>query len=338
MIVAVSAGAGAYFWREIGGLFTRVDLRLDPAGGGALNVLLIGSDTRDNVNDPEDVRMFGRVGGKRADTIILAQVVPSQGRGVLVSFPRDLWVTIPGEEGSHQTHRGKINSAYNFGPQSVIDTVQQLTGVPINHYLEIDLKGFRNMVNEVGGVEVCLEESLYDSQLNFRLPEGVTELSGNQALSFVRARYATPDGDFGRIKRQQQFLKAVTRKVGSPSVLGNPLTVKRLAEAFARNVTVDNFFQLDDMVSFALNVKRIGPEQLQTYQVPGRIGRGGAQSVVLMNEAEAEVIFGALRDVVDPEQRLHPERAPAEPSQPSQPSQPSEPAAPKPAGPCDGFA
>lgn len=333
IVVAIAAGAGAYFWREIGGLFTRVDLRLDPAGGGALNVLLIGSDTRDNINDPRDIEMFGRVGGKRADTIILAQIVPSQERGILLHFPRDLWVTIPGE-GARRTTRGKINSAYQHGPQAVIDTVQEVTGLPINHYLEIDLKGFRNMVGAIGGVDICLTEPLYDSQLNFRLPEGVTKLNGNQALSFVRARHASPDGDFGRIRRQQQFLKAVVTRVGSAGVLGNPLKVKSLAEAFARNVTVDTFFQLDDMVRFALSVKRVGPEQLQTYQVPGRIGRVGAQSVVVMQPEQADVIFGALRDVVDPKERLSPPTSDA--PKPAQPKEPGEPA-PKPAGPCDGF-
>lgn len=290
----MGAGAGAYFWRSVGGLFTRTDVVLDPAGGGALNVLMIGSDSREDIDDPEDIQRFGTPGGRRADTIILAQVVPSERRGVLLHFPRDLWVDIP-DHG-----RGKINSAYQYGPQAVIDSVQTVTGVPVNHYMEIDLRGFRSMVDAMGGLDICLSEPLYDSQLNFRLEEGHNHLDGHSALSFVRARYATPDGDFGRIRRQQQFFKAVIAKVGRPSVLANPLRLNELGRAFASNVTVDQYFQLDDMIRFALQVRRVGPDQLETLSVPGRSGAAGGQSVVFLDESEASPIFQALQEARDP--------------------------------------
>lgn len=284
--------------RVIGGLFRRTDpLTLQPASGNALNVLLVGSDSREGLDDPTDVERFGSVGGRRADTIILAQLVPTQQRGVLVHFPRDLFVTVHAEG---RQFSSKINSAYGYGPQSIIDTVSNLTQIPINHYMEIDIRGFRAMVDAIGGIEVTNDTSLYDSKLNFRLPKGASQLNGDQALSFVRARHATPDGDFGRIKRQQQFIRAVMSKVGDPSVLGNPVRVNELARAFARNVTVDQFFQLDDLVRFALSVRRVGPDQLETFSVPGSVGFRNRQSVVVMNDAEAEQLFAALRAAEDP--------------------------------------
>jgi LCP family protein required for cell wall assembly len=296
LILAGTVG-GYVYWRVIGGILTRTDVNLDPAAGKALNVLLVGSDSREGLDDPLDVERFGNVGGKRADTIILAQLVPSQQRGVLLHFPRDLYVTV---HGGGRQFQSKINAAYGHGPQAVIDTVGALTQMPINHYMEIDIRGFRGMVDAIGGIDITQDVPLYDSKLNFRLPAGNNHLDGNQALSFVRARHATPDGDFGRIKRQQQFLRAVMGKVGNPRVLGNPIRVNQLAHAFASNVKVDQFFQLDDLVRFALSVRRVGPDQLETFQVPGDIGRVGAESVVLMDQSKAEPLFQALRNVDDP--------------------------------------
>jgi LCP family protein required for cell wall assembly len=298
LLVIVAVGGTYTYAKVINGLLKRTNVTLAPASGQALNVLMVGSDSREGLTDPKDVERFGEVGGKRADTIILAQFVPNlkTPRGVLVSFPRDLFVTVIG--GGRQ-FQSKINAAYGFGPQSVIDTVGALTGVPINHYMEVDIRGFRGMVDALGGIDVTTEAALYDSKLNFHLPAGKNHLDGNQALSFVRARHATPDGDFGRIKRQQQFLKAVTAKVGL-SVLANPRRVNSLARAFASNVKVDQFFQIDDLVRFALSVRRVGPDQLETFSVPGNIGRVGAQSVVLMDQTKATPLFQALRDVKDP--------------------------------------
>lgn len=298
LVIVAGVAAGYAYWQVIGGLFTRTNVALDASTGGVLNILLVGSDSREGLADPADVERFGSVGGKRADTIILAQIVPGEQRGVLLHLPRDLYVAVHG--GGRQSS-AKINSAYNYGPQGVIDTVGALTRLPINHYMEIDIRGFRQMVDAIGGIDVCVEEpNFYDSKLNFRLPQGPNHMDGNSALSYVRARHATPDGDFGRIKRQQQFIRAVMGKIGNPSVLGNPVRVNDLARAFAKNITVDQMFQFDDLVRFALSIRRVGPDQLLTYSVPGRSGRVGGQSVVLIDTQQAEVLFSALRNGADP--------------------------------------
>jgi LCP family protein required for cell wall assembly len=311
LIVVAGVAAGYAYWRVINGLFTRTNVALEAAAGGVLNILLVGSDSRQGLDDPLDVQRFGSVGGKRADTIILAQIVPREQRGVLLHLPRDLYVTV---HGSGQQSNAKINSAYNFGPQGVIDTVGSLTRLPINHYMEIDIRGFRQMVDAIGGIDVCVNETnFYDSKLNFRLPQGTSHLDGNSALSYVRARHATPDGDFGRIKRQQQFIRAVMGKIGNPSVLGNPARVNDLARSFASNITVDQTFQFDDLVRFALSIRRVGPDQLLTYSVPAHSGRVGGQSVVLIDTQQAEVLFSALRNGADPSQVIPTTQAAPEP-------------------------
>ena len=303
LIVAATAGGFAY-WRVIDKLFDRGNYNLAEAGGKALNVLLVGSDSREGLNDPEDIKRFGSVGGTRSDTIILAQLIPSQQRGVLVSFPRDLYVPI---HYGGQISQNKINSAYGHGPQALIDTVGALTGVPINHYMEVDIRGFRGMVDAIGGIDITQDKALYDSKLNFSLPAGLNHLDGNQALSFVRARHATPGGDFDRIKRQQQFLRAVMSKVGKPSVLANPIRVNQLAHAFASNVRVDQYFQLDDLVKFAVSMRHIGQNQLETYQVPSHCcSRANGASIVTYDDAAAQPLWNALKNAEDPAKVLGP--------------------------------
>lgn len=296
-VVVLGLVGGYYYWHTIAGLFQRTKLSLNPVAGGAMNVLLVGSDSRQGLNSPEDVRQFGTVGGRRSDTLILAQLIPSQQRGVLISIPRDTWVTV---HHGGRTFEGKINSAYQYGPQAIIDTVYALTGVPINHYVEVNFGGFRRMVDALGGIDICNAQTFYDPVINFGLSYGPHHLTGNQALQYVRTRHATADGDFGRIKRQQEFFRAVMAKVGRPSVLGNPIRVNRLATAFAQNVTVDQYFKMPDLVRLAISLRRAEQNQLETYSVPARVGHIGGQSVVFIDNYKAEPLFAALRAVRDP--------------------------------------
>lgn len=300
MLVIVASVSGFYLYaRVINGLFTRTNVSLQAASGNALNILLVGSDSRSGLTSPADVARYGsnQVSGQRADSIMLMQIIPKQQRGVLLSFPRDLWVTI--HNGQHEFH-SKLNSAYSFGPQAMIDTVAGITGIPINHFMEINFVGFRRMVDAVGGIDVCMSQRIYDSQLRFGLPTGKSHLDGIAALNFVRARHATPGGDFDRIKRQQQFLRAVMTKIGRPNVLGNPVRVNQLARSFAQNVKVDQYFQLSDMIRFALSVRRVGLDQLETYSVPGDVGDIGGASVVELDPTRATPLFNAIKNAQDP--------------------------------------
>ena len=318
ILVIIASVSGFYLYaRVINGLFTRTSVNLQAVSGNALNILMVGSDSRAGLTSAADIARYGSdtsVSGQRADSIMIVQIIPKQQRGVLLSFPRDLWVNI--HNGQHEFH-SKINSAYSFGPQTMIDTVAALTGIPINHFMEINFVGFRRMVDAVGGIDVCMNERMYDSQLLFGLPAGRSHLDGIAALNFVRARHATPGGDFDRIKRQQQFLRAVMSKVGRPSVLGNPVRVNELARAFAQNVKVDQYFQLSDMIRFAISVRQVGLNQLETYSVPGDVGDIGGASVVELNQSKAMPLFDAIKNAQDPKTVLggpaRPAPAPAAP-------------------------
>src|SRR4029077_20726433 len=126
----------------------------------ALNILLVGSDSRAGLTSAADIARYGSdtsVSGQRADSIMLLQIIPKQQRGVLLSFPRDLWVNI---QRGPQSFHSKINASYSFGPQVIIDTVAALTGIPINHFMEINFLGFRRMVYAVGGIDVCMNERI----------------------------------------------------------------------------------------------------------------------------------------------------------------------------------
>lgn len=302
VLVLLAAGAGAaYFWKDIERRIRRVGVgELTAASGGTRNILVIGTDSRAFVDTAEDARKFGRVGGRRADTVMLVQAVPSERRAVLLSFPRDLWVPIAGDG------MGKITTSFEHGPEAVIQTIQDLTGIPVNHYVQVDFNGFRHLVDAVGGIDVCLDKAMRDSVLRFRLGAGPHHLDGDSALTFVRSRHSDADGDFGRIRRQQQFLRAVVSKIGKPSVLLNPIRMHGLAGAFAENVTTDREFRMTDMLRLAKNVREVSPDQMQTYTVPGDIGRAGSQSVVRMDRQKAEPLFQALRDGQDPAEALAP--------------------------------
>jgi LCP family protein required for cell wall assembly len=208
------ASGGAYAWyRYLNGNVTRVS-GITSTGGtvasdGAENVLLVGSDSRTGEGDsfaqaPTDQT---QVEGARSDTVILAHLAPGNQKATLVSLPRDSWVTIPAYTDakgvSHPAHQDKLNSAFSLGGAALlVKTVQNLTGIHVDHYAEIDFGGFQKMVTALGGVQVCLSQPAHDVQTGLNLTAGTHELNGQQALEFVRQRYGLPLGDIDRIKRQ----------------------------------------------------------------------------------------------------------------------------------------
>ncbi len=198
----------------------RVDALADYPGRVAdtpgTNWLIVGTDSRADLTQADrDKLATGDADGARTDTIMLAHL-PTTGKAVLVSIPRDLYVPIPGM-GSH-----KINSAFNNGgPNLLVQTVEGFTGVHIDHYAEIGFGGFDSLVDSVGGVEMCLDRPLRDPKAGLRLKAGCQKLDGAQALGLVRTR-AFPNADLERVVNQRKFLSALMSRATSPSVLLNP--------------------------------------------------------------------------------------------------------------------
>ncbi len=237
----------------------------------ACNYLLLGSDSRTGLSR-EDQVISGTnadVGGEqRADTIILIHVDPDREQAVILSFPRDLWVPVPG--------RGmdKINSAFEGGVHGggadlVAKTVEDVTGLHINHFLYVDLAGFQGVVDALGGVRMCVPYPMQDPLTGLDVQAGCQEFDGRTALAFVRTREQPCDAvpDFARIGRQQQFLRAVLTKLLSPSEVAN---LPGLVKPVASNVVKDSDFQILDIIELARQLQGVSTGAADFRAVPGR--------------------------------------------------------------------
>ncbi len=273
-----------------------VDLELD--GGPTANFLVLGSDSREFVDSDEDEAAFGTVGGRRADTIIVVRVDPDTRKALLVSFPRDLWVEIPGR-GSN-----RINSAFQDGPQGVVDTMRHNFDIPIHHYVEVDFSGFRNIVNSMGGVTMYVPAPSRDPKSGLNIEEaGCTVLDGEQALGWVRSRNfqsyesgtwrSDPTGDFGRIQRQQDFLRRLISQA-IESGARNPIRGDNLIDAGLENITVDTGLSVSDVLKLVGVFRSGDPEDVEMLTIPAVVGRRGSASVVLAT-GEAESVYERLR-------------------------------------------
>lgn len=282
-----------------------------PVGKGkAGNFLIIGSDTRAFVSDDRDAESFGdpvAQAGQRSDTIMIAHVDPETESGLLVSFPRDLWVEIPGLGGS------RINAAFNEGPQRVIKTIQQNFDIPIHHYLEVDFAGFRGMVNAIGTVPVFFPTPARDKMTGLEIPlGGCVALNGDQALAYARSRYyewydaedrvwrSDPTSDFGRIRRQQYFLRSLAQ-AGIEKAGRNPVKAYRLLDEVVKHLVKDEALGLSDLQALAGTFRNVDPAAVEMLTVPTVGARRGAAAVLELVDDEAEPIFERLRRFGEPQ-------------------------------------
>lgn len=269
----------------------------EPAGVPAiLNVLLVGLDSRENLSEEERIELSsGDFEGSRADTIMLAQLRTDGSAGALLSIPRDLKVTRC--DGS----AGRINAAYTIGEQAtgeggscLVRTVTDLTGIPVNHYVEADFAGFVEVIDTLGGVELCPREPLYDRKAGLDLEAGCQHVDSVQALAFARAR--SIDDDFGRMERQQQLLKALLDET-TEGGLGSDITrTVRVLRRVADAVRADEGLGLGTMRDLATGMRGLGSERLATYQVPSDPQTIGGVAYVLAREDEAEALYETFRD------------------------------------------
>lgn len=301
LALAVTLG----LWRYANARIDRIDLpSLDqPPGGsdsaveGTLNVLLVGNDSREGLTY-EELELLGTeaVDGKRTDTIMILQMSPARERAVMLSFPRDLRVAIPG------FGTGKINGVYSHGgPDLLVQTIQAHTGIDLDHFVEVDLAGFLRLADAVGGVEVCLDEPIDDvasdgqNYTGLDLPAGCQVLDKIAAARFVRARHSSSeqfgDDDFGRIARQQYFIKRAMQKVTSAGTLLNPFKVKSLVDVVASTVRTDRDLGATTMLRLANGLKGITADDLELRMVPSYAG----PSFVYEYPEQAEALYQALR-------------------------------------------
>ncbi len=260
--------------------------------GDPFNALLVGSDNRGDLTPEEQFELGARaIGGDRADTLILAHVDPATDRVIMVQFPRDLYVPIAGY-GSN-----KINAALSLGPKALLETVRQLTGLKIHHYVQVNIAGFRDLVDAIGGVEVCITEPIdFDPQTGLEITEeelGMVRFDGDRALRFVRARhYAT--GDFERIQNQQKFVAAAIKKVTSAETLRHPGRVLELMDVAGKNLSTD--LSPTQLKSFLDRLRAFDPQRYEAYTVPN-LGTTTNEvgSVVLPDPPVMDLLFDAIK-------------------------------------------
>lgn len=319
LLLLATGGAGYFLLSSIGSGIDRVDafggIHDRPREGHGLNFLVAGVDRRDSVSAAE--RREFRLGGQPCnctDALMLVHLSKDRGRASVVSIPRDSYVELPPHTnralGERRTaHPAKVNAAYTHGgPPLTVRAVEKLSGVHIDHYVEIDFSAFMKTVDVVGGVQVCTQRPLRDKYSGLDLPAGTSSLDGGEALAYVRARHLDGASDMGRMKRQQRFLAAVIDKLTGSSGLMNPLRFREVGSTLLGSVRTDA--ALDTGAVFALGKALHGfspgssefatvPVADMDYEVQG-LG-----ATVRWDEERARRLFDRLRD----DKPLKPRRA-----------------------------
>lgn len=292
VVVLLLAGVGLFFWIDsrlggIPGVLDDYDGRVADTPG--TNWLLVGSDSRKGLSAAARKKLAtGRAAGQRTDSMMLLHIPSGSDKPTLVSLPRDSAVTIPGKG------RNKLNAAYTFGgPKLLVQTVETVTGVHIDNYMEIGFAGFVEIVDAIGGVEINVRADIDDPKAGLKLKKGKQELTGSQALGYVRTRKGGALPDFERTKRQRQFLGAVVKKAASPGVLINPFTSIPLAMSATDAVAVDESTGAFNMLSLGL---AMGDSPVTTV-----VPFGGNESVagglaVKWDREKALALFNALKE------------------------------------------
>lgn len=271
-----------------------------PKLNGSLNVLMIGSDSRAGSHG-----RYGRgIAGSRSDTTMLLHISPTHDHAFVISFPRDSMVPIyhcPAEDKGHpgQTAQPgsveRLNATFSAGgPGCLWYTLEQTTHIHIDHFMEVDFAGFKKIVNDIGGVNVCLPFAIKDPASGLNLPKGPQLIHGTQALAFVRERHIGLGSDLQRIQRQQLFLASVAQKMRSSGVLTNPPKLYTLVHDVASSLTTDTGLSLTDMYAIANSVRNLSTKSLRFVSVPVIPYPGDPGAEVQWAQPPANTLFYAI--------------------------------------------
>ncbi|MFG2197038.1 LCP family protein [Streptomyces sp. NPDC048639] len=331
VVVLAAAGGGWMLYRKLEGNITTdtgtaAELkryereRPAPMVHDAQNLLLIGSDSRADKN-----AKYGRDSGtQRSDTTILLHLAADRKSATAVSIPRDLMVEVPRcrEPGGKESggRFDQFNSAFELGGAAcTIRTVENLTGIRVDHHMIVDFTGFKRMVDAVDGVEVCLKQDINDQEAHLKLPAGRQKLNGEQALGYVRARYSMGNGsDTERMERQQQFLGSLVKKVQSNGVLLNPTRLYPVLDAATSSLTTDSGMDsLRELYDLVRSLRHVPTEKVQFLTLPRRPYSLNANRDELV-QPDAAQLFNLLRNDLDVKVSSRsqgaPEREPGAPS------------------------
>ncbi|MEU3198999.1 LCP family protein [Streptomyces sp. NPDC006996] len=309
VVVLASAGIGHAVLSGLDEDIARVDpfrdMKNRPEAGHGMNILLVGTDGREKIGE-EEQRKY-RLGGTPChctDTIMIVHISEDRDRASVVSLPRDSYAETPphtdrvsGEQ--HKGHPLKLNAAYaEGGPQLTVRTVEKMTRVKIDHYLEVDFTSFMKTVDVVGGVEICTDRRLKDSHTGLDLPAGRHTLQGGEALRFVRARHVDGASDLSRMKRQQHFVAALVDRATSSGILLNPMKFRDVTRAVLGSVRADKGFGTGELLDLGRAMRNFSPSSSEFTTVPiARMGHvvKGVGSTLKWDTEKSRHIFDALR-------------------------------------------
>ncbi|MEV7726745.1 LCP family protein [Streptomyces sp. NPDC087917] len=308
----VVLGSGAVGHAVMTGLDTGIervdpfkDMKNRPQAGHGLNVLLVGTDGRDRIT-PDEKREY-RLGGAPChctDTIMLVHLSADKARASVVSLPRDSYAEVPAHQDQvtgkeHKAHPVKLNAAYaEGGPNLTVRTVENLTRVKIDHYLEVDFTSFMRTVDAMGGVEICTAKAMHDTYTGLDLLPGSHRLTGGQALQYVRSRHVDGASDLGRMQRQQRFVAALIKQATGGGVLLNPVKFKQVSSTLLGSVRADRGFGSEQMLALGQAMRDFTPSSSEFASVP--VGDPaypvkGIGSTVKWDEPKAAKLFESLR-------------------------------------------
>lgn len=305
-------GFGVFWWkyRTFTGNINRLSVfgtstnRTADLDGKDQNILVVGNDDRSSATDAE-LSQLGttRDGGSlNTDTMMIIHVPANGEKATLLSLPRDSYVPIPGYG------TGKLNSAYPqaynaaggsldakraAGAKELVRTIQDLTGLSIDHFVQVDLLGFYRISNAVGGIPVTMCNAVRESNSGINLKKGLNVIKGTQALAFVRQRYGFADGDLSRVKRQQYFLTAAFRKVASAGTLLNPFKLQRLLDAVTSSLYLDATL---DPIQLARQLENLTADNITGRTIPtdGFGTSNDGQSILVVNPAEVKAFVNRI--------------------------------------------
>ncbi len=301
VLVAVLAGAavGGVAWfqhrlanniESLGDPFQDLPDRPSPAPSDpaepnqAMNILVLGSDSRISAGDPSQ----WQAGAQRTDAIMLVHIPASREAAQVISIPRDSWVEIPGHG------ENKINAAFSFGgPALTIQTVEQLTGVHIDHFVVTDFTSFVGLTDALGGVQIRIPEDIGDGKQVF-FEAGVHQMTGEQALKYVRQRHGLVNGDFGRVQRQQNWVRAIMGKVNNNR--SDVVMMARFMNAVSQSVAADDGFTMDVMQGLMDSSRHLATNDV-TFMTAPNSGTGrsaGGQSIVVLDRAKFDPLMAAI--------------------------------------------
>ncbi|MEW2259990.1 LCP family protein [Streptomyces sp. NPDC047869] len=306
VLVVAAAGTAYWLYSDLDGNIKGVDIdkaigddRPEKLPTSGQNILILGSDSRAGANASLGT---GNVSGARSDTALVMHIPEGRTKAVAVSIPRDTLVTRPEctkQDGStvSSAKRVMFNSIYSqVGPACVVKTVEQISGVRMDHYVEIDFAGFKGLVDAIGGVTVTVDQDIHDKSSGLDLTAGTHKLNGTQSLQFVRTRHGIGDGsDLGRIGLQQKFMLALLSEIKKQDLLGSPTKTYKIADKLTAALTTDSdLASLTKLAEFGRSMNGVDPSTMETIMLPVQYDKVDPNRVVAA-EPQASQLWKALR-------------------------------------------